>query len=66
MPPTPIAMPGKDALRAATHPAGGDALFFVAVGDGSGRHVFTRSLADHQAAVRAYLVRYRAQRQQAR
>jgi len=34
------------------------------VGDGSGRHVFTRSLAEHQAAVRAYLQRYRAQQRQ--
>lgn len=69
LPPTPIAMPGRDALLAATRPAAGDALFFVAVGDGSGRHVFTRSLAEHQAAVRAYLQRYRAQQgraQQAR
>jgi UPF0755 protein len=62
LPPTPIAMPGAAALQAATHPAPGDALYFVAVGDGSGRHVFTRSLVDHQAAVRAYLQRYRQQR----
>jgi UPF0755 protein len=62
LPPTPIAMPGKDALHAVTHPAAGDALYFVAVGDGSGRHVFTRSLAEHQAAVREYLQRYRQQR----
>jgi len=63
LPPTPIAMPGVAALRAATHPADGDALYFVAVGDGSGRHVFTSSLADHQGAVRDYLQRYRAQQQ---
>ncbi|MEO6227565.1 MAG: endolytic transglycosylase MltG [Thermomonas sp.] len=63
LPPTPIAMPGVAALRAATHPADGDALYFVAVGDGSGRHVFTRSLAEHQDAVRDYLQRYRAQQQ---
>jgi UPF0755 protein len=63
LPPTPIAMPGAAALHAATHPAKGDALYFVAVGDGSGRHVFTRSLSEHQAAVREYLQRYRSQRQ---
>lgn len=63
LPPTPIAMPGVDALRAATHPADGDALYFVAVGDGSGRHVFSRSLAEHQTAVNAYVQRYRQQRQ---
>ncbi|MCL1634019.1 endolytic transglycosylase MltG [Luteimonas sp. SX5] len=63
LPPTPIAMPGADALHAATNPAPGDALFFVAVGDGSGRHVFTRTLGEHQSAVREYLQRYRLQQQ---
>lgn len=61
LPPTPIAMPGEAALKAATRPAPGDALYFVAVGDGSGRHVFSTSLAEHNAAVRQYLQRYRAQ-----
>lgn len=61
LPPTPIAMVGADALQAVTHPADGDALFFVAVGDGSGRHVFSKTLAEHQAAVREYIRRYRAQ-----
>ena len=65
LPPTAIAMPGAAALQAATHPAPGDALYFVAVGDGSGRHVFSRSLAEHNNAVREYLQRYRAQRQAA-
>lgn len=65
LPPTPIAMPGAAALQAATHPASGDALYFVAIGDGSGRHVFTRSLAEHEAAVQQYLQRYRARQQQA-
>jgi UPF0755 protein len=63
LPPTPIAMPGEAALKAATRPAAGDALYFVAVGDGSGRHVFSRSLSEHNAAVREYLQRYRAQQQ---
>ena len=63
LPPTPIAMPGKAALQAATHPAPGDALYFVAVGDGSGRHVFSASLDAHNSAVRGYVQRYRAQRQ---
>ena len=61
LPPTPIAMVGADALQAVTHPADGDALYFVAVGDGSGKHVFSKTLAEHQAAVREYIRRYRAQ-----
>ncbi len=61
LPPTPIAMVGADALRAVTQPADDEALYFVAVGDGSGRHVFSKTLAEHEAAVRAYIRRYRAQ-----
>lgn len=64
LPPTPIAMPGKDALMAVAHPAPGEALFFVAVGDGSGRHVFTKTYAEHQSAVADYLQRYRQKRAQ--
>lgn len=60
LPPTPIAMPGIDALEAVARPADGDALFFVAVGDGSGRHLFARTYAEHQANVRAYLKNYRS------
>ena len=56
LPPTPIAMPGVDALRAAVKPEAGDALYFVAVGDGSGKHVFSASLDQHNAAVARYLV----------
>ncbi|NYZ63091.1 endolytic transglycosylase MltG [Luteimonas deserti] len=60
LPPTPIAMAGAAAIEAATHPADGDALYFVAVGDGSGRHVFSRTYAEHNVAVREYVRRYRA------
>ena len=55
LPPTPIAMPGVDALRAAVNPAPGDALYFVALGDGSRSHVFSATLAEHNAAVARYL-----------
>src|SRR5690606_6079452 len=65
LPPTPIAMPGKDALRAAAQPAAGDALYFVAVGDGSGAHVFSASYAEHNAAVARYLQRLRENRNRA-
>jgi UPF0755 protein len=57
LPPGPIALVGVEALHAATHPAAGTALYFVARGDGS--HVFSDTLADHQAAVRAYQLQRR-------
>lgn len=52
LPPTPIALPGADALRAALQPAPGEALYFVARGDGS--HVFSSSLEEHNRAVARY------------
>ena len=52
LPPTPIALPSLAALEAATRPDGTDALYFVARGDGSSE--FSRSLADHNRAVRKY------------
>ena len=52
LPPTPIALPGRDAIYAALHPADGDALYFVSRGDGS--HAFSATLAQHQAYVRKY------------
>ncbi len=61
LPPTPIALPGKPAIEAALHPAPGDALYFVATGDGSGRHVFSPNLAAHNRAVSDYLKNLRRQ-----
>ena len=63
LPPTPIAMPGAAALEAVANPAPGKALFFVAIGDGSGRHLFAETYAEHQANVRRYLGNYRQARQ---
>ena len=60
LPPTPIAMPGVDALDAVARPEASAFLYFVAVGDGSGRHLFARTYAEHQANVSTYLQKYRA------
>jgi peptidoglycan lytic transglycosylase G len=55
LPPTPIALPGKAALRAVMHPAATDALYFVARGDGS--HEFSATLELHNKAVARYQLR---------
>ncbi|WP_111640834.1 endolytic transglycosylase MltG [Marinimicrobium alkaliphilum] len=52
LPPTPIALPGRDALWAALNPSEGTALYFVARGDGT--HVFSDTLEDHNRAVNRY------------
>lgn len=58
LPPTPIAMPGREALRAAVNPEPGKSLYFVARGDGS--HVFSETLQQHNRAVRNYQILNRA------
>lgn len=52
LPPTPIAMPGREAIHAALHPVEGNSLYFVA--KGGGRHLFSDSLAQHNDAVNQY------------
>jgi len=59
LPPTPIALPGAEALRAAVNPDERGELYFVATGLADGSHEFSRTLKEHQAAVSRYLVRYR-------
>jgi UPF0755 protein len=55
LPPTPIAMPGRAALQAATQPSNTQALYFVARGDGSSH--FSTTLAEHNRAVQHYQLR---------
>jgi len=52
LPPTPIAMPSKESILAAIHPAKSSVLFFVAKGDGSS--YFSEGLSEHEAAVNKY------------
>jgi UPF0755 protein len=54
LPPTPIALPGRQAIHATLHPDKTNYLYFVAYGDGSGRHVFSTNLKDHEKAVDQY------------
>ena len=58
LPPTPIAMVGREAIHAALHPVAGSSLYFVARGDGS--HVFSDDLDAHNSAVREYQLKRRA------
>jgi len=52
LPPTPICIPGKEALQAALHPADTDFMFFVA--DGEGGTVFSKTHQEHIQSVGRY------------
>ena len=52
LPPTPIGLPGREALHAAVQPSGAPYLYFVSRGDGSSQ--FSTTLEEHRAAVNKY------------
>ena len=62
LPPTPIALPGREAIVAATHPEERGELYFVATGKPDGSHHFSRTLEEHNDAVRRYLATLRGRR----
>ncbi|MEC9376456.1 MAG: endolytic transglycosylase MltG [Pseudomonadota bacterium] len=57
LPPTPIGLPSFSSLSAAANPSQSEALYFVAIGDGTGMHEFSDTLKDHNDAVARYLKR---------
>lgn len=54
----PIGNPGRESIQAALYPAQTEALFFVSRNDGT--HVFSKSLADHNRAVRDFQINSKA------
>lgn len=58
LPPTPIAVPSSASIQAALNPADGNALYFVAKGDGTS--YFSATLEEHNRAVRRYQLQRRS------
>jgi len=61
LPPTPIALPGRESIFAAVKPQETGEIYFVATGTGDGGHHFSKTLEEHNAAVKSYLDHLRHQ-----
>jgi UPF0755 protein len=61
LPPTPIALPGRESILAAVRPQETGEIYFVATGAGDGGTHFSKTLEEHNAAVKSYLEHLRAQ-----
>lgn len=59
LPPGPIASPGRPSLQAAVNPAQVDYLYYVVSTDG--KHVFSKTLEEHNRNKRKYLARIRGE-----
>jgi len=62
LPPTPIALPSREAIDAVVQPLETGDIFFVATGLGDGSHVFSATLEEHNAAIARFLTRQRGNR----
>lgn len=66
LPPTPICMPGREALDAVIGATDSEALYFVATGEDDGSHYFSATLEEHNRAVARYLAKLRQKRREGR
>jgi len=53
LPPSPIASPGEKSIIAALYPEETDYMFFVASGENNGSHIFSKTLKEHEAAIKS-------------